>query len=111
MGLIAREIERAGIPTVSISSALDITQAVRPPRAVYLHYPLGHQGGSPGDLGNQIAVARAALGTGIALREPGAIAPLDFRWDRAGDGGWEASAYTPAAAKMGLDGKPDRGPA
>jgi D-proline reductase (dithiol) PrdB len=108
VGLIAREIERAGVPTVTITSAWDITRAVRPPRAVYLHYPLGHQGGAPGDLANQIAVARAALERGLALREPGEIEALPFRWERPGDQDWERLAYTPAAVRVGPDGKPVR---
>jgi D-proline reductase (dithiol) PrdB len=111
VGLIAREIERAGVPTVSIGSALDITRAVRPPRAVYLHYPLGHQGGQPGDLANQIAIARAALAAGAALREPGEVTALPFRWDRPGDEGWEKTAYTATTVRLPRDGKPDRGPA
>jgi D-proline reductase (dithiol) PrdB len=110
VGLIAREIEQAGVPTVAISSAWDITAAVRPPRAVYLHYPLGHQGGMPGDLEDQIAVARAALEAGLALREPGRIPPLPFRWSRAGDEGWEKVAYSGASVTVGPGGKPDRGP-
>ena len=47
MGLIARAIEAEGIPTLSVTSARDITRAVWPPRAAYLDYPLGHTSGRP----------------------------------------------------------------
>ena len=49
MGLIAHQLENAGIPTVSISSARDITQAVGTPRASFLDFPLGHTTGKPWD--------------------------------------------------------------
>jgi D-proline reductase (dithiol) PrdB len=89
VGLIAREIEAAGVATISMTSAWDITQAVAPPRSVYLHYPLGHTTGRPGDLEGQQAIVRAALRIGIGV-ERGAIASLPFRWDA--DPGWEERA-------------------
>jgi hypothetical protein len=61
VGLIAREVEAAGIPTLCMTSAYDITQAVNPPRAVFLNYPLGHQTGKPDDSANQRAIVLAAL--------------------------------------------------
>ena len=38
VGLIARNAEAAGIPTLSMGSALDIMQAVNPPRAAFLDF-------------------------------------------------------------------------
>jgi D-proline reductase (dithiol) PrdB len=111
VGLIAREIERAGVPTLAMTSAWDITRAVAPPRSAYVHHPLGHQTGRPGDLAGQIAIVRAALEAAPRLREPGEIAVLPFRWDVPGDEGWEARAYTPERVAVGPDGKPERGPA
>tara|TARA_B100000686_G_C16792164_1_gene979489 strand:+ start:2625 stop:3053 length:429 start_codon:yes stop_codon:yes gene_type:complete len=49
VGLIAHQLENAGIPTVSVSSARDITQAVGTPRASFLDFPLGHTTGKAGD--------------------------------------------------------------
>ena len=109
MGLIARAIESAGVPTLAMTSAWDITQAVGPPRSVYVHYPLGHQGGAPGDPEGQRALARAALGATLSLREPGAIVRLPFQWTVPGDEGWEARAYTPEHTATGPDGRPVRG--
>ena len=106
MGLIAREIEAAGVPTISMTSAWDITQAVLPPRSVYLHYPLGHTSGRPGDAPGQRDLVRAALRAGAgALR--GEIVSLPFRWS--GDPGWEERAYTPEHTGTGPGGKPFRG--
>ena len=109
MGLIGRVIEAAGVPTLAMTSAWDITEAVAPPRSVYLHAPLGHQTGAPGDAEGQRAVVRAALEAGVAIEQPGQIAQLAWPWKD--DEGWEARAYTPGHAATGPDGKPDRGPA
>ncbi len=106
MGLIAREIEAAGVATLSMTSAWDITRAVAPPRSAYVHHPLGHQTGAPGDSAGQRAIVHAALRAGVAMREPGEIVELPFRWE--GDPGWEASAYTPEHTPTGPDGKPIR---
>jgi len=42
VGLIARALEEKGIPTVSLSSAYDLTTLVKPPRTFFVNYPLGH---------------------------------------------------------------------
>ena len=109
MGLIAREIERAGVPTLCMTSAWDISAAVAPPRSAFVHFPLGHQTGKPGDLTGQIALVRGALEAGVALRDPGGIARLPFEWDVPGDEGWESRAYSPEHTAQSPDGKPARG--
>ena len=106
MGLIARVIEAAGVPTITMTSAWDITQAVAPPRSAYVHHPLGHQTGAPGDREGQRAIVHAALRAAVAATTPGEIVELPFRWE--GDPDWEARAYTPEQAPTGPDGKPIR---
>ncbi len=81
MGLVAREVEAAGIPTLSMTSALDITRAVNPPRAAFLDYPLGHTTGKPHDSALQRAIMLEALGAFTSLRKPGQVKPLPFCWD------------------------------
>ena len=105
MGLIAREIEAAGVPTISMTSAWDITAAAGPPRSVYVHHPLGHTTGKPSDPEGQLSIVRAALRAGLDAR-PGEIVRLPFRWQ--GDPGWEERAYTPEHTATGPDGKPLR---
>ena len=80
MGLIAREIEAAGIPTLSMSSALSITAAVRPPRAVFLDYPLGHTSGKPNEPELQDQILRATLSAFENASTPGEIVELGFPW-------------------------------
>ena len=95
------------MPTLTMTSAWDITRAVAPPRSVYVHHPLGHQTGAPDDPAGQRAIVQAALEVGIAINEPGEIVELPTRWER--DAGWEERAYTPEHTSTGPDGKPDRG--
>ena len=108
MGLIARVLEAAGIPTVSMTSAWDITAAVVPPRSLYVHHPLGHQTGAAFDLAGQKAIVRAALEAAPTLAR-GEIRALPFRWHAPGSEGWEARAYTRGESPPGADGKPARG--
>ncbi len=80
MGLIAREIEAAGIPTLAMTSALSITRAANPPRAAFLDYPLGHTTGKPHDPELQRAILVDALRAFETLAEPGSVEMLPYRW-------------------------------
>jgi len=106
VGLIARVIEAAGVPTLCMTSAWDITHAVAPPRSVFVHHPLGHQTGAPGDAEGQGELVRAALEAGVAIQQPGEIALLPQRWQ--GDAGWEERAYSAEHTPTGPGGKPAR---
>ena len=105
MGLIARHIEAAGIPTIAMTSAWDITESVVPPRSIYFHAPLGHTTGRPGDIQGQTAIVSAALEAGMRA-SPGEIVRLPNQWT--GDVGWEERAYTPEHIAVASDGKPVR---
>ena len=94
MGLIAREIERRGIPTVSMSSAWSITAAVNPPRVVYLDFPLGHTAGKPHDAALQRRIMRDTLEALATIDTPGTIRRLPYRW--AADDAWKDLVMRPA---------------
>lgn len=79
MGLISRELEKAGIPTVTLSSALDITEKVRPPRTVFINYPLGHTAGKPNDVKDQKSILQEALQM-LQHAKPGEIRVLENVW-------------------------------
>lgn len=74
-----------------MSSALDITRAVAPPRAAFLDYPLGHTTGKPHAPALQRAIVRQALEAFTTLTEPGGVVMLPFRWSD-DDEEWQATA-------------------
>lgn len=82
MGLIARTLEQAGIPTVSISIARDLTEAVGTPRAVFVRWPLGHPLGEPHAPLQQRTVIHRALRLLLHATEPGVIDEPGYRWRR-----------------------------
>jgi hypothetical protein len=100
VGLIAREIESQGIPTLSLSSAYSITRSVSPPRAVFLDFPLGHTVGKPHDEDLQDAIVEAALKAFETMEKPGSIDRLPFHW--ADDDAWKDSVMRPRPG--GADG-------
>ena len=87
MGLIQREIESQGIPTVSVSIQRELTAKVKPPRVVYLRWPYGHPLGEPFHVGQQRWVLLEALRALEEITVPGTIRDLGYRWGRPGP--WE----------------------
>jgi hypothetical protein len=61
VGLIQRAIEYAGITTVSISLLREITEKLRPPRALFVPFPLGYPLGEPNNPDLQVRIMRAAF--------------------------------------------------
>ncbi len=61
VGLIQRAIEYAGITTVSISLLREITEKTRPPRALFVPYPLGYPLGEPNNPDLQTRIMQAAF--------------------------------------------------
>ena len=94
VGLIAREIEKAGIPTMCISSAWDVTFSVRPPRAVFVNFPLNHETGKANDAPLQRSILLDALRAFETLWSPGQILTLPYVWDPH-DRTWEAKDFGP----------------
>ena len=61
VGLIQRQIEYAGITTVSISLLREITEKIRPPRALFVPFPLGYPLGEPNNTALQTRILQAAF--------------------------------------------------
>jgi D-proline reductase (dithiol) PrdB len=81
-GLVAREIEKAGIPTVAVSNSLEVTKRVAPPRAVAVRFPFGHATGEPGNRLQQRRVLLEALKL-LAEADGPEIRPLPrLKWHR-----------------------------
>ncbi len=70
MGALANFIERAGVATASISLIREQSEAVRPPRALWVPFALGRPLGSAADPQFQKQVLRAALGMLSTATEP-----------------------------------------
>ena len=73
-----------------MSSALDITRAVNPPRAAFLDYPLGHTTGKPQEPALQREILWQALEVFTSLTIPGTVKMLPFIWSA--DQAWQATA-------------------
>ncbi len=80
MGLVARHLEAAGIPTVILGSAIDIVEHCGVPRFVFTDFPLGNPCGRPYDK----AMQRSIVGAGLALLRsatgPRTVLPMPHRW-------------------------------
>ena len=59
--LIAAELERQGISTVTLLLLREVGEAVRPPRALFVPFPHGYPLDRPHDPARQLAVMEAAL--------------------------------------------------
>ena len=93
VSLIARFLEAQGIPTLCLASALDIIEAGKPPRATFLDYPLGNTAGRPFEPENQRMILRDALEAFEAIREPGSVVRLRYRWSDSDD--WKTQNVNP----------------
>ncbi len=82
MGLIRREIEKEGIPTIGVSIVRNYTEKVKPPRTIFLRWPFGHPFGEPFNKAQQRVVLAEALRALHAIREPGTILDMPYRWRR-----------------------------
>jgi D-proline reductase (dithiol) PrdB len=95
VGLVQREIEAAGMATISLSNIPELTAAVGAPRIAGIEYPFGRTVGMPGDAEGQRAVVRATLQALTEIEEPGVRVDLPFEWPE-----------SPKEASAPLDEKP-----
>ena len=80
MGLIARALEEQGITTVCVVMNRDITENVKPPRALFVRFPYGAPLGPADDAVTQMAVIRAALDLLVSATQPGTLPVSDIEW-------------------------------
>ena len=72
-----------------MSSAYSITRAVRPPRAVFLDFPLGHTSGKRGEPALNRRILCDTLEAFVSIDTPGTIVTLPYAW--ADDDAWKKS--------------------
>jgi hypothetical protein len=82
VGLLAREIEARGVPTVSLALVKEVAIAARAPRFLYLHWPFGHALGEPGNVAQQRTVLHDMLSMATSSPRPGLVVDLPYRWRR-----------------------------
>ncbi len=83
MGLVARVIEAAGIPTVTLNMLWPYQRVVGMPRVAAVEHPFGRPYGDVGDASTQRSVLRAALRVAEQASEPGHVEHLPFVWHEA----------------------------
>jgi D-proline reductase (dithiol) PrdB len=80
VGLVARAVEKAGIPTVTLNMIWPFQRLVGMPRVAAIEHPFGRPYGDVGDAQTQRAVLLAALHLAESATEPGHVEHLPFRW-------------------------------
>lgn len=80
MGLVCRVAEASGISTVCISTGRDLTEQVRPPRSLFVNFPMGNAFGKPFDREMQLSILRAALSLAESATGPGVLVDLPYVW-------------------------------
>ncbi len=82
MSLVARQVEAAGIPTVTIGVIANALKALPAPRAVLVRFRLGQVFGEPGHRAQQLTILRDTLAVLASSAAPGEIRELPYRWRR-----------------------------
>jgi hypothetical protein len=78
--VLARPIERAGIPTVLVTMMPDVSEWLLAPRIVGVEFPFGHSFGMPGDDGMHRAVLETALRVLSGASAVGTRVDVDIAW-------------------------------
>jgi hypothetical protein len=82
VGLIQREIEKEGVPTIGVSIVREYSEKVKPPRTIFLKWPFGHPLGEPFNVAQQRVVLAEALRALYTIRDAGTIVDLPYKWRR-----------------------------
>jgi hypothetical protein len=59
----------------------EVTEKVRPPRALYLRWPFGHPLGEPFNVAQQLTILHDAFDF-LYTAQAGELRSLDYRWRR-----------------------------
>ena len=93
--MLSHFLQRNGIPTTSISLIREHTEYSRPPRALWVPFPLGRPFGVADDADFQRDVLRSALSLLETATEPTIKDYLHDAPDGGGDGVWACSVVLP----------------
>lgn len=79
-GLVARVVEEQGIATVCVSTGRDLTRQVKPPRSVFVNFPMGNAFGRPHDADQQRRILKDALDMVQRDVAAGQVDDLAYDW-------------------------------
>jgi D-proline reductase (dithiol) PrdB len=77
------------MPTLSMSTLWEVSLAFKPPRTVFLDFPLGCPAGKPQEPELQRNILRSALAAAPKFNARWQIVELPFQWSADGSRGWE----------------------
>lgn len=80
MGLLQRVFDEAGLSTLSLTLVKEITELVRPSRALFLEHPFGFTFGNIGERGLQRQILLDCLQAAERMKTPGMIVDLPYKW-------------------------------
>ena len=103
MPVLARLVEAAGIPTVTVTMMPDLAAAVLAPRIVGVEFPFGHTFGLPGHGAMQRTVLETALHVLSGAAAFGTRVDVDIEWPlprAAAYKSWQPKEASPIVAMM-----------
>lgn len=77
------------MPTLSMSTLWEVSLAFKPPRTVFLDFPLGCPAGKPHEPEMQRAILRSALAAAPEFGAAWRMKTLPFQWSADGKRQWE----------------------
>ena len=101
--MLARLIEAAGIPTVTVTMMPELAAAVLAPRIVGVEFPYGHAFGMPGDRKMQRQVLELALRVLAGAADFGTRVDVDIEWPvplRDAYRAWQPKEASPIVRKL-----------
>jgi D-proline reductase (dithiol) PrdB len=78
--VVARILEAEGFATVIVMTFKEAAEAMRPPRALYVRFPIGLTLGGPGEVAKQRVIIEDALEFLETADEPGSLRLLPYQW-------------------------------
>ena len=96
---MARELELAGIPTVTVTMMPFVAERFRLSRIVGVQFPFGHAFGMPDDPAMQCAVSEAAIDLLATASEPETRVDVEIEWpidDRTAYRDWQPDEPSPS---------------
>ena len=87
MSLVARYLERNGLPTIVMGAAKDIVEWAGVPRFLFSDFPLGNSAGKPHDVASQAQTLELALTLLETASGPQTTMQSPLRWSE--DASWK----------------------